>query len=98
MLGFNASASNYSYVRSYQSIPLNKWVHISAQLDMSSFTATTTTSYTMIDGVDVPATVARAGTNPTSLIQAGNLNIGAINAAAFFPGKIAQVAVYNAKL
>ena len=98
LLGFNASASNYSYVRSYQSIPLNKWVHISAQLDMSSFTATTTTSYTMIDGVDVPATVARAGTNPTSLIQAGNLNIGAINAAAFFPGKIAQVAVYNAKV
>lgn len=98
MRGFNAGAANTSTVTSYQSIPLNKWVHVAAQLDMSTFTATTTTSYVMLDGVDVPAVVARGGTNPTALIQAGDLQIGASNAGAFFPGKIAQVAVYNAKV
>lgn len=96
--GFNAGGSNLSYVISYQSVPLNKWVHVAAQLDMSTFTATTTTSYIMIDGVDVPASVARGGTNPTALVQAGNLEIGSNNAAEFFDGKIAQVALYSAKV
>lgn len=98
LLGYNASSANFSYVQSYQSIPLNKWVHVAAQLDMSTFTATTTTSYTMMDGVDVPATVARGGTNPTALVQAGNLEIGSDNATDFFDGKIAQVAIYSAKV
>lgn len=97
--GYNASASNISYCISYQSVPLNKWVHVSAQLDMSTFTATTTTSYIMIDGVNVPAQVARAGTNPTALVQAGNLEIGSQNGGLLpFPGKIAQVAIYSAKV
>ena len=98
MVGYNAGEANYSQVVSYQSVPLNKWVHVTAQLDMSAFTATTTTSYTMIDGVDVPALVSRAGTNPTALIQAGDLQIGTKNSLEFFPGKIAQVAIYNAKV
>lgn len=97
--GYNASSANYSGVTSYQSIPLNKWVHIAAQLDMSAFTATTTTSYVMIDGVDVPATVSRAGTNPTALVQAGNLEVGGINGGTSpFDGKIAQAAFYTAKV
>jgi hypothetical protein len=97
--GDNAGSGNTSNVSSYQSIPLNKWVHVAAQLDMSTFTATTTTSYVMIDGVDVPATVARAGTNPTALVQAGNLEIGSYNTGSSpFPGKIAQVAIYSAKV
>lgn len=99
LTGFNAGSANFSYVASYQSIPLNKWVHVAAQLDMSTFTATTTTSYIMIDGVDVPASVTRGGTNPTALVQAGDLQIGAANGAtSFFPGKIAQVAIYSAKV
>lgn len=96
--GLNASSANTSEVSSYQSLPLGKWVHVAAQLDMSTFTATTTTSYVMIDGVDVPASVARAGTNPTALIQAGDLQIGAANGALFFDGKLAQVAIYSAKV
>lgn len=96
--GFNAGSGNESAVYSYQSIPLNKWVHITAQLDMSTFTATTTTSYVMLDGIDVPAAVIRAGSNPTALIQAGNLEIGSYNAGAFFPGRIAQVAIFNSKV
>lgn len=99
LIGFNAGAANYSQILSSQSIPLNKWVHIAAQLDMSSFTATTTTSYIMLDGVDVPSSVSRAGTNPTALVQAGNLEIGSRNGGLQpFPGKIAQAAVYSAKV
>lgn len=99
LFGFNANAANYSEVFSLQALPLNRWVHIAAQLDMSGFTASPTTSYAMVDGLDVPASVARAGTNPTALVQAGNLEIGGRNAGTQpFPGKIAQVAIYNAKV
>lgn len=99
LIGFNGGTVNFSKVNSYASIPLNRWVHVSAQLDMSIFTATTTTSYVMIDGVDVPVSLNRAGTNPTALVQAGNLEIGSRNAGTQpFPGKIAQVAIYNAKV
>lgn len=95
----NAGAGNYSLVSSSQSVPLNKWVHVAVQQDMSAFTATTTTSYVMIDGVNVPATVSRAGTNPTALVQAGNLEIGTCNSGTLpFDGKIAQVAIYSAKV
>lgn len=97
--GTNAGAANFSNITSYQSLPLNKWVHITAQLDMSTFTATTTTSYIMIDGVDVPSLVSRSGTNPTALVQAGNLEVGSYNGGTSpFPGKIAQVAIFNAKV
>lgn len=98
LFGNNGGPGNYSQVVSYQSLPLNKWVHVAAQLDMSSFTATTTTSYIMFDGVDIPAAVGRGGTNPTALVQAGNLEIGSANAATFYGGKIAQVAIFNAKV
>jgi hypothetical protein len=98
LAAYNAGAANISYVRSYASLPLNKWVHVVAQLDMSTFTATTTTSYIMIDGVDVPAQVLRGGTNPTSLVQAGDLQIGAGNTTNYFDGKLAQVAIFNAKV
>ena len=97
--GFNANSANYSGAVSYQSIPLNKWVHIAAQLDMSTFTATTTTTYMMMDGIDIPCVVTRSGTNPTALIQAGNLEIGSTNGGTnLFDGKIAQVAIYSAKV
>lgn len=99
LYGHNASASNYSGVKAYQSIPLNKWVHVAGQLDMSAFTATTTTSYLMMDGLNVQATVDRAGTSPTALIQAGNLAVGATGIPdAYFPGKIAQAAIFSAKV
>lgn len=97
--GRNASSANFSDVLSYQSLPLNKWVHVAVQLDMSAFTATDTTSYIMIDGVNVPSAVSRSGTNPTALVQAGNLEIGASNGGTLpFDGKIAQVAIYSAKV
>ena len=97
--GFNASGSNQRGVQSYASIPLNKWVHVAIQLDMSAYTNTSTTCYVMIDGVDVTGQLYQGGTNPTALIQAGNLEIGGRNGGLVpFDGKIAQVAIYNAKV
>lgn len=100
MRGFNSGSGNSSSLTSYQSIPLNKWVHVAAQLDMSAFSVSgTTNSYVMIDGVAVPATVSRTGTNPTALVQAGNLEIGTTNGGGNnFPGYIDQVAIYSAKV
>lgn len=99
MAGYNASGSNVSYVISAQSVSLNRWVWVCAQLDMSSFSVSSTTSYTMINGLDVPASVTRSGSSPTSLIQAGNLEIGSRNSGTnFFPGKIAQIAFFSAKV
>jgi hypothetical protein len=99
LAGHNAGVSNVSYVISYQSVPLNKWTHVAAQLDMSTFTATTTTSYVMINGVDVPAQVIRGGTNPTALVQAGNFEIGSANGGtAPFAGYIGDGGVFSAKV
>ncbi len=99
LTGYNAGAANFSYVLSNGTVPIGRWVHIAAQLDMSTFTATTTTSYVMIDGLDTPAVVARGGTNPTALVQAGNLEIGGRNGGLQpFDGKLAQVAYYSAKV
>jgi Concanavalin A-like lectin/glucanases superfamily len=98
LYGLNGGAGNYSGVISVQSVPLNKEFSIVAQLDMSTFTATTTTSYIMIDGKDIPCTVVRGGTNPTALIQAGDLQVGAANSTQFFPGYISQTGVFNAKV
>ena len=102
VLLYGLTSSTSRTVTAYQSVPLNKWVHITAQLDMSAATATTTTCYVMYDGVDVPAAVTSAGGTPSSLTQAGNLDIGARNSAVsvgqYFPGKIAQVAIFSAKV
>lgn len=99
MAGFNAGAANLSYVKAYQAVPLGKWVHVVAQLDMSAFTATSTTSYIMMDGINVPAYVSRGGTNPTALVQAGNLEVGSRNTGtALFDGKLAQVWYSSAKI
>ena len=96
--GLNAGATNQRNIATYQSIPLNKWVHITAQLDMSSGTATTTTNYIMLDGVDVPISLSTSGTNPTTLAQSGDLTIGRDGSGNYFPGYITDVMIFNAKV
>lgn len=97
--GLNGGAGNFRSLQTYQSLPLNKWVHVTAQLDMSTYTASATTMYAMFDGVDVPVVLATSGTNPTALVQAGNLEIGAGNGGGNpLAAKIAQPAVYSAKV
>lgn len=100
MAGFNAGSGNNAFTLSVRSVPLNKWVHVAGELDMSSIgTKDSTHNYIMVDGLDTPITTGTNGSNPTALIQAGNLEVGGRNAGTQpFPGKIAQVAVYNAKV
>lgn len=99
VIGYNAGAANFSQNASYQSVPLNRETRISGQLDMSAFTNTSTTSYIMFDGVEVPSLVSRGGTNPTALVQAGNLNVGAENGGTNpFQGNISQLAIFSAKV
>jgi hypothetical protein len=96
--GFSGSASNNFSVTSYKSLPLNKFSRVTVQVDMSTTAYGGTNSYIMIDGVEVPGVCARAGTNPTSLIQGGSYQIGAANGANLWPGKIAEAALFNAKV
>lgn len=98
MTGRNG-AGNARFIVSNQSLPLNRWVHVAGQLDMSTWTATPSTCYMMIDGVDVPITLNQAGTNPTALVQSGDLVVGGITSGGvYFSGKVAQVAIFNAKV
>lgn len=92
-IGFNGGSSNFRGGRSYQSIPLGKWVHVAATLDMSG-----QTHALYIDGVSVPVEARTGGTNPTALIQAGNFEVGSTNGGATqnFDGKIAQAALFSA--
>ncbi len=88
-------AGNFASIVSYQSIPLNKWVHVAATLDMSGATGTV-----YIDGVLVPSLYSVSGT-ATALVQGTTaLVVGAQKSAGSLPfdGKIAQAAVFGAVL
>jgi hypothetical protein len=95
IVGLNAGASNYRQVPSYQSVPLGKWVHVAASLDMSSWTSATNKVW--IDGVDVPAALNQSGTNPTSFVSAGDFAIGRTGAAAsgYFNGKSVNARLWS---
>jgi len=95
MYGLNAGSANFRGVIASQSVPLNRWIHVAAVVDMSGFTTATNKIY--IDGIDVPAAVAQGGTNPTALIQAGNLAIGSANSIRFFDGKMSDVRIWDAR-
>lgn len=94
LIGLRIAANNAN-VLSYQSIPLNKWVHIAASLDMSGATGAI-----YIDGVLVPSAFSVTGT-ATALVQGTTaLVVGAqkSDGTAPFPGKIAQAAVFSSVL
>ena len=91
---FRGASVTYKLNTSYQSIPLNKWVHIAV-----SHTASTNVATMYIDGVSVPVVASvSGGTPPTVVTQAGDLQIGALASAQYFPGKIAQAAVFSTVL
>lgn len=88
-------AGNYSTTTSYQSLPLNKWVHVAATTDLSG-----TSVLLYIDGVLVPSATVITGTI-TALVQGTTaLVVGAVKSAGTnpFDGKIAQAAVFDAVL
>lgn len=91
-------AGNNKQVNSYQSIPLNKWVHVAATLDMAA--GDTSAQKIWIDGVEVPRAYTLTGT-ATALVQGTTaLVVGATysTGANPFPGKIAQAAVFSSQL
>lgn len=96
IMGINGGAANYSASVSLQAVPLGRWVHIAAVLDMSTFTTAASPIY--IDGTSVAVAVVRGGTNPTALVQAGNLQVGAANSTDFFDGELDEVWIENTKL
>jgi hypothetical protein len=87
-------AGNNSVTRSYQSIPLNKWVHVAGAVDLAG------TSLIYIDGVLVPSLTTVTGTAATLVQGTTALTVGAQKSAGTFPfdGKIAQAAVFSSKL
>lgn len=88
MYGKN-SGGTADTVGSNQSIPLGKWVHVAATIDLSGATGTI-----YIDGVSVAVTYT-SGTS-TSITNTGPLNIGARNSASnYFDGKIADVRLWS---
>lgn len=90
---FWRNASGASSVSTYQSVPLNKWIHIAV-----SVTASTPTASIYFDGIAVPSQVTLSGANtvvqPTTQLNIGNRN----SISSPFPGKIAQAAYYSAAL
>lgn len=89
-------AGNIKYSVSYQSLPLNKWVHVAASMDVTVAGDASTVMY--FDGVVVPHLTTTVGTC-TALVQGTTaLVVGAIKSAGTSPfdGKIAQAAVYSA--
>mgnify|MGYP003477494091 CR=1 FL=1 len=89
---FGKDAGVADSLESYQSVPLNKWVHVAATLDISA----SANSKVYIDGVEVPALYTNGAT--TVITPSGNLQIGALNGAEFFDGKIGQVALFSSVL
>ena len=89
--------ANNRYGTTYQSVPLNKWVHVAASMDVSVAGDAAHKMY--IDGVEVPSFNTTNGTI-TALVQGTTaLAVGAQNTpTAYFNGKIAQAAVFSAVL
>jgi hypothetical protein len=97
ILGLRIASNNKSLI-SYQSIPLNKWVHIAACIDMTA--GDTTAQKIWIDGVEVPRVYTLTGT-ATAIVQGTTaLVIGAETSSGSnpFDGKIAQASVHSACL
>ena len=94
LLGLNTLNANNRVLKTYQSVPLNKFVHV-------AMTWATGVGTAYIDGVSVDITTTTSGTAPTTITQgAGDLAVGRNGASAsnYFNGKIAQAAVFSAVL
>lgn len=85
-------AGNNQTIQSFQSVPLGRWVHVAAALDMSGGTGAI-----YIDGVAVPTTNTTNGT-ATALVQGTSaLVVGAEKSAGTnpFDGELADVRLWS---
>lgn len=87
---FAGTGGAFDEVTSYQSVPLGRWVHVAASLNMSAGTAAV-----WIDGVEVPS--AYTNSAATSLTQTGDLAIGRAGSSGteYFDGKISDVRLWG---
>lgn len=92
----NTAPGNYRRVVSNMSIPLNTEIVVAASLDMSGFT--NATCKTFFDGAEVPSSLVSAGTNPTSFINNGTVNIGAIGVTPsnYYDGYVQEIKLWHA--
>lgn len=91
-------ASNNKSIASLQSVPLNKWVHVAATMDMAA--GDTSAQKIWIDGIEVPRSYSLVGT-ASALVQGTTaLVVGSTRSSgsATFDGKIAQAAVFSTQL
>lgn len=90
---FYAASSSFTEWASYQSIPLNRWVHIAAVV---SSVSSKTLQGIYINGVSVPTSSVASAT--ATLTQAGNLSVGAQGAAvasSYINGYISEARVWS---
>lgn len=88
-------AGNSKSAVSTQSVPLNRWVDVAVSMDMTAGATSGATWY--IDEVSVPGVVTQTGT-ATAIVQGTTeMTVGSVESAGnyFFPGKIAQCAVFS---
>ena len=91
-------AGNNKQINSYVSVPLNRWVHVAATMDMSA--ADTSAQKIWLNGIEIGREYALSGT-ATALVQGTSaLVVGAEKSDGSnpFDGKIAQAAVFSAAL
>lgn len=87
---YGGTGSAFDTATSVDSIPLDRWVHVAATLDLSAATGTI-----YINGTSVP--VVYSNTAATSITQAGDLFMGTIaGGGEYFDGKLADVRLWNA--
>lgn len=84
-------ASNNRRCESYLTVPLGRWVHVAATLDMSG-----NTGAIYIDGVSVPTFMTTSGT-ATALVQGTSAYTvaGTSGGGEYFDGKVADVRVWS---
>lgn len=87
--GLGTSGNPNEHIESYQSVPLNKWTHIAASLDMSG-----NTGKVYIDGVEVPSTFTSVAAG-SALVNSGDLRLGTRQGTDFFDGKISDVRLWS---
>ena len=85
--GFNGS--NYRGYISVPAVPLDRWTHVAASIDMSNNAANL-----YIDGKLVTKTTLSVGT-PTFIVQAGDLRIGDDSVGSYFDGRIQEVRMWD---
>lgn len=92
IVGFDTSGANVKRGISYQSVPLNKWVHVAATLDLSGSTSTI-----YLNGKLIASQFTTIGTI-TTITQTSDLAIGRAgnSSTEYFDGKIADVRLWNA--